>query len=419
MRNITAIAALTLTVVACSDGTSAPIGASPSISDGSEGRGAFQRYVAMGTSVSMGWQSDGAVGKDQATAWPAQLARLASRDMTLPLIADPGCRAPIKAPLALGVRTTGESLTTPAGSLICAPLATNSAIPSQNVAIAGATTKDALTLTPEAVADPFYSKLYPKIIASGTTQLSAAVAQNPKIVSVELGANEVFSARSGIAIEGVTIFPVAQFKSLYTVLSDSIAKVTKYGVLVGLIDDVGSFPSFRRGAELYADRATFLAGFHVVVSDDCNESDNLIFVPVVVPTAVATGAALKGRGLPPYTLSCSDKGLGVQDYVLTPAEAGVVNAKMAEMDSFIEARAAQLRFAHFRLNALYGRQGLKPAFSVVQLMTSAQPYGALISLDGIHPSAEGHAVLAAAAARSLDARYQFGMSEGSAFIAAR
>ena len=67
------------TATACSDATAPD--RSRSISpvastelDRSEGRGIFQRYVAIGTSISMGWQSDGVIASTQETSWPAQLA---------------------------------------------------------------------------------------------------------------------------------------------------------------------------------------------------------------------------------------------------------------------------------------------------------------------------------------------------------
>jgi hypothetical protein len=47
----------------------------------------------------------------------------------------------------------------------------------------------------------------------------------------------------------------------------------------------------------------------------------------------------------------------------------------------------------------------KAPFSAITMLTSMQPYGPLISLDGIHPSAEGSRVLAEAAAGALAARY--------------
>jgi hypothetical protein len=61
----------------------------------------------------------------------------------------------------------------------------------------------------------------------------------------------------------------------------------------------------------------------------------------------------------------------------------------------------------------------KAAFSVVTMMTSPTPYGPLVSLDGIHPSDAGHAVLASAAARAINARYQFGIPESASYIAFR
>ena len=107
------------------------------------------------------------------------------------------------------------------------------------------------------------------------------------------------------------------------------------------------------------------------------------------------------------------------DYVLTPAEAAVVNATLATMSTHIRAVADRYRLAYFAIEALYGMPGLKPTFSAVQLMTTAQPYGSYISLDGIHPSASGHAVLATAAARALNARYNMQIPDGSMFVASR
>jgi lysophospholipase L1-like esterase len=51
-------------------------------------------------------------------------------------------------------------------------------------------------------------------------------------------------------------------------------------------------------------------------------------------------------------------------------------------------------------------------------MTSLQPYGTYVSLDGIHPSADGQRIIAEAAAAALDAKYGFGIAR-SALIASR
>lgn len=375
----------------------------------SDGRGVFHRYVAIGTSVSMGWASDGAVFGSQEQAWPAQLARMAHREMTLPLIGGTGCRSPLQAPIASGVRISGEAAAADPSTLSCAPNVEGVELPTQNLALNAALVRDALYTTPENITDAANRATYPRVLPPGTTQIAALVAQNPKFVSVEFGANEVLDARRGIAVTGVTLFPLPAFASLYSTLVNKVADVTKQGLLVGLIRDVATFPGFRRGSELYADRATFAAAFNVVVSADCDGSDNLLFVPVRVPTAVATGLRMRALQAGPFTLSCAGGPPTTQDWVLTPGEAAVVNALMAQMNAHIASEANRLGFAHVELEALYGRGDLKPPFSVVQLMTSARPYGQYISLDGMHPNGEGQRVIAEAAADAVDARYQLGL----------
>ncbi len=365
----------------------------------------FNRYVALGTSVSMGWQSDGVRAASQAQSWPAQLSAKFKRTLTQPYISGFGCRAPLAAPLASGVRISGEAAAQPAASAQCEPLEPEVELPVRNVAISGATTLNALSTTPETHPDAFYQKLYPRVLPPGQTQLSVMQAIDPTFVSVEFGANEVLVSRSGIAIPGATIFPFTQWTQLYTALVDAARAETQFGVLVGLINDAATFPGFRRGSEIWADRLTLLGGFNVSVDANCDASANLIFVPVRVPTAVAAGLAARQNGLPPVPFSCADGGTGVQDFVLTPAEAAIVNGQMQQMTAFISAAAARIGYATFDLEALYGRADLKPPFSTVQLMTSAQPYGPYISLDGIHPNAAGHAVLAEAAVRAINTLY--------------
>src|SRR5262245_24140077 len=110
-------------LAACADSPAAPrINVDrPSLQE-SEGRGVFQRYVAIGTSISMGAQSDGAFFGTQTSSWPAQLARMGNREITQPYIQFPGCHSPIAAPLGLGVRLSGEQTLANPATLSCAAL---------------------------------------------------------------------------------------------------------------------------------------------------------------------------------------------------------------------------------------------------------------------------------------------------------
>jgi len=424
-RSLSAVLSVAVVISACSDAPPT----SPLVSSGiSEMRapapeGLFHRFASIGTSVSMGWQSDGAIAATQSESWTAQLARLAGRSQSAPLIDGTGCRSPLVAPLASGVRLSGESAAASAASFSCAALVPGMTVPSQNVAIAATRTRDAFATTPETQADPFYQKLYPRILPPNTTQLQAALMQKPKFISVELGANDVLDARSGIALPvvGGTITPFPIWAAQYDSVVDVVAQEVRHGLLVGLIEDASDFPSFRRGSEIWAEQPTLLGAFHVAVQPDCGDAnrENLIFVPVRVPTAIATGLRARALGEPPVPFSCAGGSPTTQDFVLTPGEVAIVNNQLAQMNAYIRATATRIGFAHMELEALYALPDLKPPFSAVALMTSSAPYGALISLDGIHPNTNGHAVLATAAARAINQRYGLAIPTARAWMAFR
>jgi hypothetical protein len=417
---VLAVAAL----AACADNTVAPTSATRSADDlvpelASEGMGVFQRYVSIGTSISMGVQGDGVYASTQQTSWPAQLARLAHRDLSLPLIQSPGCASPFASPLITGKRLSGESAGLPFLQRQCAPNEPGVVLPAGNVAIDGARTIHALTATPENP-DPGHATQYPRVLAPGMSQVTAMESQNPKIVSVELGGNEVLGASHGFYYPGATVVPVSVWEPQYREVVARVDAAAKHGLLVGLVDDVRSFPAFRTGAEFWNARATF-APFNVAIAADCENSTNLLFVPYIVPVAAATGAFYNSKGWGPYTQSCADFPAPKEDYILDAAGVAATNAQLAAMNAVIRNEAQTRGFAYFPLGALYEGVATKPAFNAVAIMTTAQPYGPYISLDGIHPSAEGARVLADAAATALNATYNLGIptSMGALAVFAR
>lgn len=364
-----------------------------------------ERYAAIGTSISMGWASNGVYEGSQRTSWVAMLGDRTGAPFTVPLIESPGCTSPLVAPLGEFRRLSGESA---AGSTTCAPNVAGVTLPSGNVGIAGATAGHAVVARPELVgaAAPWYARVLPQ----GQTQLTAALAQNPTLVTVELGGNEVLNGSSGLVLDGVTIVPLANFIAPYTAILNALAG--RKAVLVGLPDDVRNMPMVRHASEIWADREDF-AALNVAVQASCETSDTWITVSLKTLRIVAAAAASPA----PVPYSC-ENAAGI-DYVLTPADVQTLNQRMADMNAFIRAEAAARGLAYTTLGEIFDRPGIKGRYSVMTQLTSAHPYGVWVSLDGVHPSPLGHRFLARAAANAVQETYGVSLlPDASALIAA-
>lgn len=381
---------LTLGLAACSDADSPG-------STGPDGRvnaaEMFERFVALGTSNSMGVQSAGIFAAGQSAAWTAQLAKRVGVPFTMPLIEDPGCGPPLEPPLASNlvlVGTSGDDIVI-ARMNTCAPLRSGITLPTNSVAISGANVHDALTATPESqlARNVRTGTLYSRVLAPGQTQVTAMVAQHPTFVSVELAANEVLPASAG-RVSAMTNY--ADWERDYDQVLAAVHSTGARAVLAGLPNDAARFPSVRRAQELAAEAAA-LTTLRITVSPECARSDNVLFIPGYLLTLIARA---------PTTATCADVP-GEVDYVLTPADIATINAQMARMNAHIQAKAAEYGYAYFSLEAVYGLA--RPRFSVADLVLSNTPFGPNISLDGVHPSAQGQEILAAAAAKAINARY--------------
>src|SRR5690242_687841 len=199
-----------------------------------------ERLVSIGTSITMGWASNGIYAGSQVGAWPALIGFGSEHAISLPLIQAPGCTSPIVAPIANGLRLSGESIE---GSAVCAPNVNGVTLPTQNVALAGALTFDVLQTTPEAVAGSF--PWFGRVLPPSTTPLGAALAQQPTIVSIELGGNEVLNATSGLFAPGVTVVPFPYFAAPYNILLDAVGGTQAKVVLLGLPADGRNLPALR------------------------------------------------------------------------------------------------------------------------------------------------------------------------------
>jgi len=392
-RTLSPLGAL-LAFAACGDPV-APGRASSSPSDATQptAQQMFARFVALGTSNSMGVQSAGVFAGGQRAAWPAELARRVGVAFSLPLVRDPGCGPPLVPPLAANlvlIGTFGNDLVTAVAN-VCERLRDGVTLPTNNVAISGAKVRDALRSTPEAEAarSARAGELYSRVLPPGQTQVTAMLAQNPTFVSVELAANEVLPASTG-RVEAMT--PYADWERDYDAVLAAMRSTGARAVLVGVPSDAANFPSVRRSREFFDEWRSLLT-LGIRVDSACYRSSNHLFLPGYLLTLIARA---------PTTATCADVP-GAADYVLTASDIEAIDARMARMNAHMQARAAENGYAYFSLDAVYGLA--KPKLSVGDLVFSDRPFGLNMSLDGVHPSTAGQRILAIAAAKAINATY--------------
>jgi hypothetical protein len=398
MRHTGVLLGAALTLAACTDPVAPPTLPPPVGMPALTPQNAFQRYVALGTSNSQGAQSGGISAAAQRAAWPAQLAARVGVPFSLPLVQDPGCSPPLRPPLAANIALLAAFSAFGAGDDLvgaimttCMPLMSGIVPPTNNIAISGADVHDALTATiaSATLRSVRVGTLYSRVLAPGQTQVTAMKAQSPTFVSVELAANDVLPASTG-RISAMT--PYANWQADYDQVIAAVRSTGARAVLVGLPTDASRFPSIRRSREFF-NQAPYLLTLGITVSLNCYFSSNYLFLPGYVLDLLARS---------PTTATCKDVS-GAADHVLTTSDMSAINARMAQINAHIQAKANENGYAYFALSALYDLP--KPSLNMYNVLFSNSPFGENMSLDGVHPSAKGQSILANAAVQAIKARY--------------
>ncbi|HEX8832336.1 MAG TPA: SGNH/GDSL hydrolase family protein, partial [Longimicrobium sp.] len=208
----------------------------------------FSRYVALGNSITAGYQSGGIVDTLQQRSYAVQLAERAGiTNFGIPLIAQPGCGplVPFTAPL-----TPSAPITT------CARSAAGAQVDLvQNVAVPGARLLDLLRFPTGSLGS------VNTVLVGPRTQVRAMIEARPTFVSVWVGNNDALEATVG-GLLGATptradssLTPLATFQTQLNQLVDSIKAAGPQGVLlVGVVDAIQGAPIIQPGAYFFLSR---------------------------------------------------------------------------------------------------------------------------------------------------------------------
>lgn len=381
----------------------------------------FQRYVAMGNSITAGFQSGGINDSTQQRSFAVLVAEAAGADFAIPQLNRPGCPSPYTNNVA---RTHVGGIPDATYRSICFGRVDNSG-EINNVAVPGAGVEDMFSnfATPVSI----YEQLS-AFFLGGRTEIQAMQQRNPTLVSLEIGPNDVLGALISDANPGnpAEVTSPATFAAKYAELADSLA-ATGAKVVLFTVPDVTVIPYASKGATYWCLRTGLCPGVPQQLPPALTVANNC------APAAAVPGA--KGdstlipwtKGLPriaaaaqgaPRTIDCS-----VDSVVVTQSEYANMRNAVVAFNVAVQAQATAHDWAVVDLNAILQgalAAGQIPSFPDISQATAGgsvtfqgftaqgarlPPSASLFSLDGFHPSTVAHRTLADALAGAINAKY--------------
>ncbi len=368
----------------------------------------FTRYVSIGNSVTAGFQSGGITADMQMESYAVLLADqmgldvgAAGAEFNVPLMTAPGCPPPIT-----NIFTQERVMGLTAGDCFL-----RQATPEfvSNVAVPGSAVIDALT-NMDATSNP---NALTTLFLGGNTQIEAAAAAQPTFVTIWMGNNDVLGGITSVnAGDASHITDPTAFATNYSDMMDDLDALgtIEGGALVGVMQ-VTSAPYASAGLAYAAAGAAIPT---LTVDANCSATVTIPGTTTAVPAFVpfhygAVLMATAGGGVP-TTLDCS------VSEVITPLEAIAMISAVTQYNAAIQAEADERGWAYIDPNDLLTAAAAADPMAVLPFpafpggaypadMTLNAPFGTALSLDGVHPSASAHVLVANALIAAINTAY--------------
>jgi lysophospholipase L1-like esterase len=359
----------------------------------------FQRYVALGNSITAGYQSSGINDSTQRESYAKIVAEQMHTSYVYPALVGPGCAPPVinfltQARFGGGTSTTC-ALRNPATTVLV----------QNNVAVPGATSADPTATTTKA------SNILTQLFLGGKTQVQRALDAKPTFVSVWIGNNDVLDA----ATKGVTganttlntagITDTTTFRANYKKMMDQLlVQPGLKGILIGVVN-VTAIPALFP-AESLLTNPTFKAKFDAIVGSSTTVLANCVGSHALISYGIAGQIR---AGTFPAIISCQKNvpAAPVGDwFVLDSAEQRIFNTDIARYNSYIANKADSAGFAYLDPNPLLYSLRTSGAIPTLPDFTNpTAPFGAYISIDGAHPTGKTHRLAANAIIQAINLKY--------------
>jgi len=371
----------------------------------------FQNYVALGNSITAGYQSSGINDSTQKLSYAALLARQMGTRYSYPALAGRGCLPPVaNFQTQAGIAGLTAAQRTQTCDLRLASSVTDILT---NVAVPNASSYDPT----DADGTPFSNALT-SLFLGGKSQVQKALMAQPTFASIWIGNNDVlgFAVQDGrtnapTGLAGIT--PVATFTANYDAMISQLTAGAPglKGVLMGVVQ-VSNAPIMFPAAAFQ--NATFKGGFDAIAGTATTLDPSCGPAGAGFTSLINTFLAFQIRtGAHPALIACVPGGASgaipapVGDIlVLDPTEQTTLTTRINAYNAYIAQKATDIGFAYVDPNPILVT--LKAGNTVVRQapnFAATGTFGTGMSLDGVHPGAAVQREIANALIPAINAKY--------------
>ena len=338
------------------------------------------RLVVVGDSLSAGFQNGSLLDTQQVHGYANLVAKQAGTPLPLPLILPPGI------PNVLELLSLG-----PPPVIVRAPPPPslgreNPLVQAFDLAVPGANVQDALTTRPKFPPTNLTDLILglPGLIPPSNisrSQVEWAEALHPTTIVVWLGNNDALAA--ALAADPALLTPLTDFETAYGTVMDRLA-ATGATLVVGNVPDVTVVAALVPAEEVAAEFGFSLPNLTLgIAAGDFVLVDAFPLIEEILATPPLASGPLPGN------------------LVLTAAEAEQIRDRVDAYNTFIaseaEAKGAVLVDIHGLLAMIQAH-----GFVVGEQRLTTGFLGGVFSLDGVHPTNTGYAVVANEFIKALD-----------------